>query len=351
MTERTDMTDKQEEKQPSAAAVLTTTPPPPPTPEKKPAKKKSAPKKEETAISTKQQAEDLAKIIDAFLIGTKTAEKLKPAQVALCKQTALAFGLNPLKREIHFIPREIRKKDQRGNWNGTGEYEATIVIGYEVYLKRAEATGRLNGWGVTFTKDGTDTKAILKVYKKGWDEPFEHEVYLSEAKQNTPVWDKMPKFMLRKVAIGQGFRLAFPEEMGGLPYMPEELGVGVIQDGVLVEEKAAPALKPAYEKPAPPPAPITVQQCTMILGLLTRKGKEQQPILDYYKVDKLSKLTYKQGEGVMAKLNTYPDAADEGTKDESAELDLDEIDKGIEQQRLEASADKPAETEDHGKTK
>lgn len=312
-----------------------------PAPTKPAVKKKAIVKKTDTAIEEKQKAEDLAKIIDDFLIGTKTAEKLKPAQIALCKQTALSFGLNPLKREIHFIPREVKRKNpQTGYWEGTGEYEATIVIGYEVYLKRAESTGRLNGWGVTFAKEGTDTKAILTVYKKGWDQPFTHEVYQSEASQDTPIWRKMPKFMLRKVVIGQGFRLAFPEEMGGLPYMPEELGVGVIEDGKLIEEaKGAAALpQPAYKKPEPPPAPITVQQCTMILGLLTRKGKEQQVILDFYKVDKISKLTFHQGEAVMKKLNSLPDAA----KDEAAELDLDEIDKGIEQQRLEA------EGSDHG---
>lgn len=314
------------------------------------AKKKAIVKKEEpTAINPKEQAEELSKVIDAFLIGSKTSQKLKPAQIALCKQTALAFGLNPLKREIHFIPREIKRKNpQSGYWEGTGEYEVTIVIGYEVYLKRAEATNRLNGWGVSFAKEGTDTKAILKVYKKGWDEPFEHEVYQSEADQDTPIWKKMPKFMLRKVAIGQGFRLAFPEEMGGLPYMPEELGVGVIEDGKLVEETkaiAAPA-KPAYVKPEPPPAPITIKDCTMILGLLERKGKEQQPILDYYHVDKISKLTFKQGQKVMEQLNKYPDIAKEPVEEVTAEgeqINFDEVDKGIEQQRLEQ-----AEGSDHG---
>ena len=33
----------------------------------------------------------------------------------------------------------------------------------------------------------------------------------------------MPNFMLKKVAIAQGFRLAFPDELGGLPYLAEEL--------------------------------------------------------------------------------------------------------------------------------
>jgi hypothetical protein len=32
----------------------------------------------------------------------------------------------------------------------------------------------------------------------------------------------MPRFMLKKVAIGQAFRLAFPEELGGMPYMEIE---------------------------------------------------------------------------------------------------------------------------------
>ena len=34
---------------------------------------------------------------------------------------------------------------------------------------------------------------------------------------------KMPSFMLRKVCIAQGFRLAFPDDLGSMPYIPEEL--------------------------------------------------------------------------------------------------------------------------------
>ncbi len=32
----------------------------------------------------------------------------------------------------------------------------------------------------------------------------------------------MPKFQLKKVAISQGFRLACPSELGGMPYDPAE---------------------------------------------------------------------------------------------------------------------------------
>ena len=331
---------------PTAAEVTPATVPPPPEQQKK--KKKAAPKTpeakpEEQAITTQKQAEDLSKVIDAFLIGNKTAEKLTQAQITLCKQTALAFGLNPLKREIHFVPREIKRKNPTtGYWDKTGEWEVSIIIGYEVYIKRAEATGKLNGWGVRFEKEGADTKAIITIHKKGWENPFEHEVYLSEARQErSPIWDKMPRFMLRKVTIGQGFRLAFPEEMGGLPYLPEEIGAGIIENGELVEEKKTIAPPAAAAAPLPPPAPITVQQCTTILGLLVRKGKNQQKILDYFKVEKLSQLTFRQGQAVIIKLQNTPDLADKAPAEDITALDMDEIDKGIEQQRLNADSQEP----------
>src|SRR5690242_4245970 len=49
-------------------------------------------------------------------------------------QIAKAFNLNPFKREIHV-----------SKYNG----QMSIITGYEVYIKRAERTGQLDGWGVT----------------------------------------------------------------------------------------------------------------------------------------------------------------------------------------------------------
>lgn len=294
----------------------------------------------ETAMTAKEEAENLSKIVDAFLIGTATAKKFSPEQITLCKQTAISFGLNPLKREIHFIPREIWE-GPKGNKHPTGKFEVSIVIGYEVYLKRAERTNKLNGWKVSFVKEGTDTKGILTVHKKGWDHPFEHEVYLSEARQNTSIWDKMPKFMLRKVLIGQGFRLCFPDEMGGLPYMPEELGIGVIQDGQLIEDQKLPAPAPAQPvKHIAPPRPSNPQQNTMILGLLVQKGKDQKVLLDYFKVEKLSMITYAQAEATIKKLQDLPDKPDDWdqtatTPSGAEEVDPDEIAAAIDAQKLE----------------
>ena len=36
-------------------------------------------------------------------------------------------------------------------------------------------------------------------------------------------WAEMPEFMIKKVAIWQGFRLCFPSELWGLPYLAEEI--------------------------------------------------------------------------------------------------------------------------------
>ena len=64
----------------------------------------------------------------------------------------------------------------------------------------------------------------------------------------------MPNFMLKKVAIAQGFRLAFPDELGGLPYLAEELpqtaklsSEELAKDEIVVE--AEPSMPQRYPEP------------------------------------------------------------------------------------------------------
>jgi phage recombination protein Bet len=154
--------------------------------------------------------ENLKEEIQTFILGGDLSRKMTSTQKDLCIRTSLAFNLNPLKREVHFIP-----------YNG----DIRIVVGYEVYLKRAEKSGKLDGWKVDIEGAGSNMKAVVTIHRKDWQKPFTHEVFLLEARQGTPLWMKMPRFMLKKVAIAQAFRLAFPEELGGLPYMPEEVGI------------------------------------------------------------------------------------------------------------------------------
>lgn len=131
-------------------------------------------------------------------------------------EIAQAFGLNPFKRELYAV-------GYGDNWN--------IITGYEVYLKRAERLGKLDGWKceVFNVDDHNKMYATVTIYRKDWKMPFEHTVYFSEVCQKTregklnSVWGKMPSFMCKKVAIAQGFRLCFPDEFGGMPYTADEM--------------------------------------------------------------------------------------------------------------------------------
>jgi len=125
-----------------------------------------------------------------------------------------SYNLNPFKREVHLI-------------KYSADSPISIVVGYEVYLKRAERTGKLNGWKVEITEDGLYAK--LTIHRKDWKDPFEWEVKLSEFSKNQATWKQIPEFMAKKVVIAQGFRLAFPDEIGGMPYTKEEREVFEIE--------------------------------------------------------------------------------------------------------------------------
>lgn len=177
------------------------------------------------------------KTIVDFLDAMGLAKSLTESEKKQFLGISMAFQLNPFKREIYCIA------------YGEGDYRSlSIITGYETYLKRADRSGKLKGWkcwteGI-FTietktvqkkkKDGSfynknytfpvgDLKAKIQIYKEGWDSPFEHEVYLDEYAQANEMWGQKPRTMLKKVCTGQGFRLAFPDELGGMPYLEEEI--------------------------------------------------------------------------------------------------------------------------------
>jgi len=164
--------------------------------------------------SVEVQKQTLLDYLSAFGLASQLTQEEKLQFI----EVAQAFKLNPFKREIHVAV------------YGEGEYRRmSIVVGYQVYLDRAERTGQLDGWRAWVEGQGEDMKALVEIHRKDWHAPFVHEVYWKEAVQRkrdgqpTSFWSKMPKFQLKKVAISQGFRLAFPSELGGMPYDPAEL--------------------------------------------------------------------------------------------------------------------------------
>jgi len=167
----------------------------------------------ETVLTTQQNIGDKELLMHLDNLGLTS--KLNEGEKNTYLQIAKAFDLNPFKREIHV--------------SKYGE-QMSVITGYEVYIKRAERSGQLDGWDVKTEGKPEDNslKAIITIYRKDRKYPFTHEVMYSEYVQKTnsgtvtKFWQKAYT-MIKKVAISQGFRLCFSDELGGMPYTTEEI--------------------------------------------------------------------------------------------------------------------------------
>ncbi len=165
--------------------------------------------------------------------------------VELCK----AQRLNPFIREAYIIK--------------YGDKPASMVVGKDVYTKRAQANPKFKGMqaGVfVINKDGRgkerEGSMVLpgeqvvggwcKVYVEDYDVPIYDSVGFDEyavRKRDgslSGTWAKMPGTMIRKVAMVHALREAFPDEFQGL-YDESEMRIG---------DEEQPNTEP--EKPAEP---------------------------------------------------------------------------------------------------
>ena len=154
------------------------------------------------------------------------------------------YKLNPFKREIHFVK--------------YGDKPGQIIVGYECYIKRAELTGLLDGWHVEIADDTSE--ATITIHRKDFKHPFKWTIYREEVDTKQSTWVKMPKFMIKKTVIGQGFRLCFSTDLGGMAYAPEEMGLEVTSaqlpaDTVVTGAATPPAAAPPPVTPPPAAAP------------------------------------------------------------------------------------------------
>jgi hypothetical protein len=171
-----------------------------------------------------------AAIIEAFDILGITAKLKTDQQKRLFIAVAKEWKLNPLKRQIHAVAMGSDDDDGGG---GT----LMPVVAYEVYLERAEATGRLEYWypseeGKVNLDDWRHSDFAVTITIKRRDQPkeFQWKVRFAEAvaiKRSTQkpnaMWAKRPYFMTTKAAIGQAFRLCFREVLLGMPYLDAEI--------------------------------------------------------------------------------------------------------------------------------
>lgn len=118
--------------------------------------------------------------------------------------------------------------------------EAQIVAGKEALMRKAEESPRYKGHkaGIIIMRDKEvielegcfklQTDVLLggwaEVFVEGKSYPVVAKVALAEYNKGQSTWKAMPSTMIRKVALVQALREAFPTELGSL-YSNEELGV------------------------------------------------------------------------------------------------------------------------------
>lgn len=146
----------------------------------------------------------------------------------LCKSQ----NLNPWRREAYLIKYDSSKPAQ-------------TVVGKDLFTKRAMQHPKFRGFraGVILRRkedileqEGAFTlqgDVLLggwcEVFLEGYSNPIKTTVSMSEYNKGQSSWNKMPATMIRKVALVQALREAFPDQLGGL-YDESEMGVELSDD-------------------------------------------------------------------------------------------------------------------------
>ena len=168
--------------------------------------------------------------------------------------TCKDLGLNPFLKDAYLMKYSDREP-------------ATIVVGKNAFMKRAEANSMYRGFqaglivesaeGEIEYKEGSFVSKNLnvlggwcKVYRDDRTNPFLVEVDIEEyigRKKGGEVnqqWSTKQKTMIRKVAIVQCLREAFPQELSAM-YVEEEFNRKVVDAEVTIEKEE---LTPDHEK-------------------------------------------------------------------------------------------------------
>lgn len=165
-------------------------------------------------------------------INDKATDEEAYVFLQLCK----ARGLNPFLKEAYLI-----KYDHVS--------PATMVVGKDAFMKRAELHPEYDGFEAGIIVEYKDSSGFVivdenrvgtflreeetllggwaKVYRKDHTRPVEITVSMKEFNTGKSSWKKIPATMIRKVALVQGHREAFPSELSGM-YDQSEVGVEVI---------------------------------------------------------------------------------------------------------------------------
>lgn len=146
--------------------------------------------------------------------------------ISLCR----ANQLNPFIGDAYMVKFMAR--------DGQRQEGAQMIISKSAFMKRAESSSAYNGYragvillrnnkvveeeGAFFLPGDQLVGGWAMVYRKDRECPVVARVRLQEYNKGKSTWAAMPATMIRKVAIAQAFREAFPLTVDGM-YTPEEM--------------------------------------------------------------------------------------------------------------------------------
>lgn len=166
------------------------------------------------------------------------ANKVTNQEVVMFLSLCKFQHLNPFIREAYLIK--------------YGDAPATVVVGKEVLLKRAMRSPKYEGMQagvIVVTADGKVTEregtfvldgeqlvgGWAKVFMNNYINPVYSSVSIGEYSTGKSNWLSKPATMIRKVAMAQALREAFPEEMSAL-YDQAEMGSVKLDNGESVAD-------------------------------------------------------------------------------------------------------------------
>lgn len=172
------------------------------------------------------QVELSQELVKRYLV-SGDAPKVTDQEVNLFIQLCRYQQLNPFLREAYLVK--------------FGDQPAQIITGKEVFTKRAARNGNFLGFDagvIVQVKDGATEyrpgafvgpgETLLggwaKVYVRDREKPIDHSVSMAEYNKGRATWKDIPATMIRKVALVQALREAFPEDFQGLTSPEEVLG-------------------------------------------------------------------------------------------------------------------------------
>lgn len=199
-------------------------------------------------------------------------------------------GLNPFLREAYLIKYDASKP-------------ASMVVGKDVFTQRAEAHPAFTGFkaGIILDKNGQIEKVEgafrrasenllggwAEVWRSDRDRPFCIEVAIDEYHTGQASWKRMPATMIRKVALVQALREAFPKSFTGLLDASESGADLPTVEGEIVGPQETADAATSFEGPGAPSDPVVgyirtrKSEWDAIRARCQQTGLSQHAMLDY----------------------------------------------------------------------